>query len=55
MIVPVREPRAWFASASRFSTRYEDLDVALPLWRRSAEEAIAAKHEKPEQVLIVGF
>ncbi len=50
-----RDPRAWYASASRFSSRYGEFDEALALWRRGAEEAMAAKKERPESVFVLTY
>lgn len=50
-----RDPRAWYASASLFSRRYGELDEALALWRRGAEEILAAKAETPEGVFALTY
>jgi Sulfotransferase family len=51
----LRDPRAWYASASRFSGRYGELDEAVALWKRGAEEIAAAKRERPEAVLVIAY
>lgn len=50
-----RDPRAWYASASVFSRRYGKLDEAIALWRRGAEELIAAKADNPERVFALTY
>jgi hypothetical protein len=50
-----RDPRAWYASASRFSGRYGELDEAIELWSRGAREIVAAKAADPERVLVVTY
>ena len=41
LIAIVREPQAWWASASRYSPRrFPDAESALALWRESAEAAL---------------
>jgi Sulfotransferase family len=55
IVAPLRDPRAWYASASRFSPRYGELGRALELWCRAAEEIVAAKREWPEQTLVVSY
>jgi hypothetical protein len=51
----LRDPRAWYASASRFSERYGDLDEAVGLWQRGAAEIAAAKREEPDRTLVVTY
>jgi hypothetical protein len=55
IVVVHRDPRAWYASASRHTQAYAQLDVAIPLWRQSAEEALRAKAERGEGVLLVTY
>ena len=50
-----RDPRAWYASASRQKEGYSDLDEALALWRRGAEETLAAKAERGDAVFVVAY
>ena len=45
----LRDPRAWYASASQFSGRYGELDEALELWQRGANEVAALKREHPDR------
>jgi hypothetical protein len=51
----VREPRAWYASASRHGTQYEDVVDALGLWRQSTEAAIDAARRFGERVLVLTY
>jgi hypothetical protein len=55
LVMVHRDPRAWYASASRFSRRYGELDEALELWGRGAEEIVAAKTESPERVFVLTY
>jgi hypothetical protein len=55
IVVIHRDPRAWYASASLFSRRYGKLDEAVAIWRRGAEELIAAKEEDPEHVFALTY
>ena len=50
-----RDPRAWYASASTFSGRYGELDEAVALWRRGAEEILAAKAERPDGMFVLTY
>jgi Sulfotransferase family len=52
----VRDPRAWYVSAARhFPRHYEDVEVALPLWRRSVEAAVEARERFGERVVVVTY
>jgi hypothetical protein len=55
IVALLRDPRAWYASASRFSGRYGELDEAVELWRRGATEIAAAKREQPDKVLVITY
>jgi sulfotransferase family protein len=55
LLACLRDPRAWYASASRFSDRYADFDEAMALWRRGAGEIAAAKREAPDRVLVLTY
>jgi hypothetical protein len=55
IIAVLRDPRSWYASASRFRPRYEDLGDALALWRRGATEMEQAKRERPTRVYLVTY
>jgi hypothetical protein len=55
VVALVRDPRAWYASASRFSERYGELDEALELWQRGAEEIATAKRERRDTVLVIAY
>jgi NAD(P)-dependent dehydrogenase (short-subunit alcohol dehydrogenase family) len=52
----VRDPRAWYVSASGYQPdRYADVEVALPLWRRSVEAAVEARGRFGERVVVVTY
>ncbi len=51
----VRDPRGWYASASRYRGKYGDLDAALRLWRRSTEASIEAARRFGERVLVLTY
>jgi len=50
-----RDPRAWYASAHRFSSRYGTLEEAISLWAHGADEIVAAKEESKERVFILSY
>jgi Sulfotransferase family len=51
----VREPRGWYASASRHRRQYEDLDEALAVWRRSTEASIANRERFGDRVVLLTY
>jgi hypothetical protein len=52
----VRDPRAWYLSASRhFPRHYADVEVALGLWRRSTEAAMEARGRFGERVVLLTY
>jgi hypothetical protein len=51
----VRDPRSWYASASRHRAKYEDLDEALAVWRESTEAALGAARRFGERVLVLTY
>jgi hypothetical protein len=52
----VRDPRAWYESASKHMPRhYADVEVALGLWRRSTEAAIGACERFGERVVVLTY
>jgi hypothetical protein len=56
LISIVRDPRAWYLSAARHWPRqYADVEVALGLWRRSAEAAVAARERFGERVVVLTY
>ena len=55
LVTIVREPRAWYASASRHRTEYQDLDAALELWRQSALAAIEARERHGDRVVVLAY
>jgi sulfotransferase family protein len=55
LVTIVREPRAWYGSASRHRSEYRDLDAALELWRRSASAAIDARGRYGDRVVVLTY
>jgi hypothetical protein len=52
----VREPRSWYASASRHkSTRWSTLEEGCEEWSRSTRAAIDAAARRPDRTIIVSF
>ena len=51
----VRDPRAWYASASKHRPRYEDVEESIALWRQSAETALDARERQGEGVLVLTY
>jgi hypothetical protein len=51
----VRDPRAWYASASRHRGHYADVEDALALWRDSVRSALDAHERYPGRVLLLTF
>lgn len=54
-IALLRDPRAWYASASQFSGRYGEFDDAIALWQHAATEVAAAKRERPDLTLVIAY
>jgi hypothetical protein len=55
LVACLRDPRAWWASASHFWSQYGDFDATFPLWERGAAEMAAAKRERPAQVFLLTY
>jgi hypothetical protein len=56
LISIVRNPRSWYVSASNYAPeRYADVEIALELWRLSAESAIEAGKHYGERVLVLTY
>lgn len=52
----VREPRAWYRSASTYAPEhYADVDTAVALWRRSTEAALGAAAAHGDRVLVLTY
>jgi hypothetical protein len=51
----VRDPRAWYASASRHRAAYEAVEQAVALWRQSTEAALDARDRHGERVLVLTY
>jgi sulfotransferase family protein len=54
-IVPLRDPVAWYASFSRFKKEFAAVPKATELWLQGTGEALAAKRQSPERVLLVRY
>jgi hypothetical protein len=54
-IIPIRDPRAWYASASRFKKEFEEVPHANEAWLHGTREALAAKKASSERVLLVRY
>jgi hypothetical protein len=55
LIVPVRDPVNWYASALGHTSEYRDVDHAVDLWLRCNENAVATADAFPGQVTFVQF
>jgi hypothetical protein len=56
LISIVRDPRAWYASASGYKEKYRrDFDATIELWRRSTSAAIEASERFGERVLVLTY
>ncbi len=55
LVTIVREPRAWYASASRHRTEYQDLEAAVELWRASAVAALDARERYGDRVVVLTY
>jgi hypothetical protein len=51
----VRSPAAWYESARRYRSYYEDVDDALGRWSQSTAAAIEASGEFGERVVVVTY
>ncbi len=56
LISIVRDPCAWYASASRhFPERWGEVDAALGWWRRSTEATLSARERFGERVVVLTY
>jgi hypothetical protein len=55
LVTIVREPRAWYASAFRHRSQYQDVDGALELWRGSALAAIQNRERYGDRVVVLTY
>jgi sulfotransferase family protein len=56
LISIVRDPRAWYASATRHRKYYRrDLEEAVGLWRQSTEAALAAEERFGSHVIVLTY
>jgi sulfotransferase family protein len=51
----VRDPRAWYASASKHRAYYENVEEAIGLWRQSAESALDARERHGDRALVLTY
>jgi len=51
----VRDPRSWYASASRHRPKYEVVEDALEAWRESTAAALAAAERFGERVVLITY
>ena len=51
----IRDPRSWYASASRHRPKYEVVEEAFEAWRESTEAALAAAGRFGERVVLVTY
>ncbi len=55
LVSVVRDPRGWFASATRHRKYYGDADEAIGLWRQSTEAALAAAERFGSRVFLLTY
>jgi hypothetical protein len=56
LISIVRDPHGWYGSARKHDPRFfEEVDQALPVWRRSTEAAVAAADRYGERVVVLTY
>jgi hypothetical protein len=51
----VRDPRAWYASASKHRPQYQDVERAMKLWRRSANAGLKAHGRHGDRVILLTY
>ncbi len=55
VIVPLRDPVSWYASASRHSEAYQDVGEAIALWNELNRRTLALAKANPDRFLVVAF
>jgi hypothetical protein len=55
LISIVRDPAAWYESARRYRSYYEDLDEALAQWSSSTAAALQARERFRERVVVITY
>ena len=55
IVSSVRDPRTWYASASRHAPAYEDVREAIGLWRMSTTYAIRLKKMMPDYIFLTSY
>ncbi len=55
LIIPVRDPVSWYASAYAHSEEYREVNLAIDLWLLCNRHALAAKARFPTRVVFVLF
>jgi len=51
----IRDPRSWYASASRHRPKYQVVEEALEAWRESTAAALAAAQSFGERVVLITY
>ena len=51
----IRDPRSWYASASRHRPKYQVVEEALEAWRESTAAALAAAESFGERVVLITY
>jgi hypothetical protein len=51
----VRDPRGWYASASKHRKYYSDVEEAIGLWRQSTDAALEAAARFPGRVIVLTY
>ncbi len=55
LLIPIRDPLNWYASASRHSDEYRPVASAAMLWRAAHEATYAAVRRYPERVMLLPY
>ena len=55
LISIIRDPHGWYGSARKHDRIFKEVDQALPVWRRSAEAALAAADQYGERVAVITY
>jgi FkbM family methyltransferase len=51
----VREPKSWYASSSRWSAGYRDIEPAINVWTRATEHLDALESRLGERLVVLSF
>ena len=55
LLMPIREPVSWYASASRHSDEYKPVANGAMLWRAAYEATYAAVQRYPERIMLLPY